>query len=94
MGLRHCSHCNQDMVEIDRNEIYVFYKCGCHKHKGVEWDWRSALVNGVEYELGTAGSFVHKCPGCGEFTFRQEISNETCLWCGKVRIEPLKVEQT
>lgn len=86
-----CGHCRQPLVEIARNEIYVFYKCACHKHKGADWDWRSALVDGVEYQLGSAGSFVHQCPACGEFTYRHDISTETCLLCNKARVEAVRV---
>lgn len=83
-----CGHCEQPMVEIARNEHYVFYKCGCHRHKGVEWDWQTALIDGVELELGTAGSFVCQCPACNAVIFRQRITNEICLHCGKERIKP------
>jgi hypothetical protein len=46
-----CGHCNQEMIEITRNAYYVFYQCACKRHRGIDWDWKHALVNGVEYEL-------------------------------------------
>ena len=83
-----CGHCNQPMVEIARNEYYVFFKCGCHRHKGAEWDWRTALVDGVELELGTAGSFVLECHVCHSLMYRSRITGEFCLQCGETRVEP------
>lgn len=89
-----CGHCNQEMVELRRNEMYVFYKCGCRRHKGVDWDWKTFLMNGVEYSLGTAGSFVHDCPSCKGVTYRERMSNETCVRCGKDKVIPRKVRTT
>lgn len=76
------------MIEIGRNAYRVFYKCECKRHKGVDWDWSTALINGLEYELGSAGSFVHDCPNCGNLTFRERMSNELCVSCGKAQVVP------
>lgn len=83
-----CLQCNQPMIEVGRNEYRVFFKCGCKRNKGVDWDWEHAIVDGLEYELGTAGSFVHDCPLCDGVTFRQIMSNELCVFCGKSEIKP------
>ena len=85
-----CGHCRQELVEMYRNQLYVFYKCGCKLNKGVDWDWKHALVDGVEYELGTAGSFVHDCPECGNVTYRENMSHELCVACCRSHIEPRK----
>lgn len=82
----YCGHCDQDMIEINRNEYYVFYKCNCNHRKGVEWDWKTALDGDVEYSLGSADSFVHDCPECSGVTYRANMSNEICVRCGEARI--------
>ena len=89
--LRLCGHCGQQLVERGRSEYRVFFVCGCNRNKGVDWDWSYAIVDGVEYELGSAGSFVHECPSCDKLTFRQRISNELCAHCGKARIRARKI---
>ncbi len=81
-----CGHCNHVMVEIGRTDQRVFYKCECHRHKGCDWDWQTALIDGVEYEIGTAGSFVHECPTCDGLTYRNSPSSERCLLCHKSQV--------
>lgn len=87
-----CDHCQQPCVEIKRNEYYVFYKCGCNRHKDCLWDWKTMLHDGQEIVMGSAGSIAHICPNCKRHTYRQsQFSNEICLFCGKCEIEPLTV---
>jgi len=87
-----CAHCDQEMVELSRNQHHVFYKCGCNRYMMVDYDWKTALVDGEELILGAAGSFVLKCPECGRCTYRSRISNEVCLFCRKARVVPLRME--
>lgn len=88
-----CEHCNQPSVEISRNEHYVFYKCACHQNKGVEWDWRTLLHEGIEYLMGTSGSIVHGCPNCKRHTYRMQFSDEICLFCATCPIRPLRRDE-
>lgn len=83
-----CHYCEKPIVEINRNECFVFYKCGCNRNKGVDWDWKTALIGDQEYELGTAGSFVLECPECQNLTFRHRITGELCLFCKKAEVQP------
>lgn len=83
-------------MEYSRNEHSITYKCGCHFNKGVEWDWQDALVNGVQYLLGSAGSFTYVCPECDSVVMRQQLSYQWCVYCcreGKeVEMSPLTRE--
>lgn len=81
-----CFRCNHPMIEVNRNTHYVFYRCQCNRNKGANYDWQTALIDGLEYEIGSAGSLVHQCPTCHEFTFRERESNEVCVMCGGARI--------
>ena len=83
-------------MECGRNEYFVFYKCGCHLHKGVDWDWSDALVDGVQYPLGSAGSFTYICPECDSTAMRMGLSYQWCIYCcgkGKeVKMNPVTRE--
>lgn len=88
-----CDHCNQPIIQIGRNENYIFYKCGCNRNKGADYDWKTALIDGVEYELGDSGSLIYQCQICLRYTFRVEPSNEVCLFCGLAIVKLCKYHQ-
>ena len=76
---RKCFDCGQTYNEIARNEHRVFYKCACNRYKGVNWDWSTGIIDGVEYELGSAGSWILRCVECGALHFRSRPDRQT--WC-------------
>ena len=86
-----CAHCGEPTVEIGRNDLFVFYRCGCNRNKGADYDWRTRLLDGVEYCLGSAGSFVQECPACHNRLYRLRITRELCVHCAQARVEPVVI---
>lgn len=82
-----CAHCNIQLEEVSRNEHFVFYRCGCGNYANAGYDWKTALIDGVEYLMGLAGSYVHTCPNCYNRIYRMRPSTEVCLWCNESRVE-------
>ncbi|MCK5020292.1 MAG: hypothetical protein KAS32_24850 [Candidatus Peribacteraceae bacterium] len=91
---RLCIHCEKPLVEYSRNEYYIFYICACNRNVGVKWDWSSRLIDGIEYPLGSAGSFVHVCPSCGGVAYRESISKELCVLCRNACVEVAVITET
>ena len=83
--MRRCFDCGVEYREIARNEHRVFYKCTCNRNEGVDWDWSTAIIDGVEYELGSAGSWILKCVECGFVHMRLRRDGQS--WCIRCAME-------
>ena len=71
--------------------------------RGYDLDYELPFVeiNGVRYQLGSAGSLILGCPKCGEEHFRQcgeehfrtyHSPNEYCFTCHKQPMEPIALK--
>lgn len=90
-----CRDCQRPFKELERNEFYVFYQCGCNDYKGI--DRKTLLHAGEEYSLGSAGSLILACmrEDCSEQHFRlQYFENpdiHRCFVHPDSRMVPIKV---